>query len=434
LKACSSEGFSGNPGESACYTVAAMGSFKAGTSLGSVVLQLPDLTEGEHMPRRSDKLDQIRRIAGERVELAASLAATICSIPAPTGDERVRADFVAKLLSERGYTPDIDDIFNVYARRGNRGGPALVLLAHTDTVFPTGTDLRVTRDGDRLSGAGIGDNSLGVAAMVTVLDVLDELELETAADIIAVANVGEEGLGNLRGAREAMDRYGSVAGAVIAIEGHNLGRVTNVAVGSKRWRITVDGPGGHSWGAFGAPSAIHGLAKIIADISRLSVPESPRTTFNVGLVHGGTSINTIAPSASALVDMRSVDPAALDTLSEQVARIARSSAGDDLRVTIEVLGERPAGARELTDPLVQCASNILSWLGIKTVYDASSTDANIAISRDIPALCIGITRGGRVHTTEEYIEVSPIELGLAQLARLCVDATTLISTQSSESS
>ena len=376
-------------------------------------------------------LSQIRTMAADAVEATGELATMICRVPAPTGNEEERAAFVATLLEERGYLAEIDEIGNVYARRGNRGGPAMMLLAHTDTVFPAGTRLNVVRVRDELHGPAIGDNSLGVAAIISALQILDKLEIETESDIIAVANVGEEGLGNLRGARAAVERYQNELGAVIAVEGHNLGRITHVAVGSKRWRVTVRGPGGHSWGAFGQPSAIHGLGRIIAAIAELEVPSDPRTTFNVGIIDGGTSINTIAPAASALIDMRSVDAAALDALATRVGRIIESSAGDGLTADVETLGERPAGARDKHDPFIRAASDALTWLGMDTVYDASSTDANIPIELNIPSLCIGITHGGRGHTVEEYIALPPVELGLAQLVRLCVDATALISSRSS---
>lgn len=376
-------------------------------------------------------LSQIRSLSANAVEATGELATAICRVPAPTGHEEERAALVATLLEERGYRAEIDEIGNVYARRGNRGGHALMLLAHTDTVFPSGTDLKIVRVRDELHGPAIGDNSLGVAAMISALQILDKLEIETESDLIAVANVGEEGLGNLRGARAAVERYHAELGAVVAIEGHNLGRITHVAVGSKRWKVTVRGPGGHSWGAFGQPSAIHGLGRIIAAIADLGVPSEPRTTFNVGIIDGGTSINTIAPTASALIDMRSVDAAALDALASKVGRIIESSVGDGLIADIETLGERPAGSRDKHDPLVRAASDTLSWLGMQTVYDASSTDANIPIGLNIPSLCIGITHGGRGHTVEEYIALPPVELGLAQLVRLCVDATALISSRSS---
>ncbi|HVB75879.1 MAG TPA: M20/M25/M40 family metallo-hydrolase [Ktedonobacteraceae bacterium] len=372
------------------------------------------------------ELEQVRAAAAKRTEAVAELAQRICEVPAPTGKERERAELVASLWRERGYRPEIDAVSNVYIRRGKReNGPALMLLAHIDTVFPQTTPIPVERQGDILRGPGIGDNSVHVAAMLSMLDVLDELKIETGADIIAVADVGEEGLGNLLGARTAVERYRSQLGAVIAIDG-KLGTITHGAVGSKRWRITVRGPGGHSYGAFGTPSAIHGLGRIIAAIAELKVPQQPKTTFNVGIIEGGTSVNTIAPRASALLDLRSTDMAALERIADKVRIIVERRAGPGLQTEIEVLGERPAGERSQADPLVQLASGAISWIGLKPEYEASSTDANIPISLNIPAVCIGITRVERFHTLEEFLYVPPIGDGLAQLTRLCIEACSLI--------
>lgn len=371
-------------------------------------------------------LSQIRITTAKRTEAVAELARRICEVPAPTGNEWERARLIASLWRGQGYTPEIDDVGNVYIRRGKReNGPVLMLLAHTDTVFPQTTPISVERQGDILRGAGIGDNSVHVAAMISALGVLDELEQESDADIVAVASVGEEGLGNLLGARVAVERYRERLGAVIALDG-SLGKLVHVAVGSKRWRITVSGPGGHSYGDFGTPSAIHDLGRIITAIAQLEVPQQPKTTFNVGLIEGGTSINTIAAHASALLDLRSTDIAALDRVADQVRRIIERSAGPDLLTEIDILGERPAGMRSQADPLVQLAAEAISWLGIEPKYEASSTDANIPISLDIPAVCIGITQVERMHTLEEFLYVPPIGDGLAQLTRLCIEASALI--------
>ncbi|HEV2659658.1 MAG TPA: M20/M25/M40 family metallo-hydrolase [Ktedonobacteraceae bacterium] len=371
-------------------------------------------------------LNYLRSVASNSVEAIATLAARICAVPAPTGSEQRRAEFVASLLRERGYVPEIDAVGNVYVRRGKRGtGPVLMLLAHTDTVFPIDTPLDIRRAGDLLYGPGIGDNSVHVATLIGLLDMLDRMEQDTAVDLVAVANVGEEGLGNLRGARAAVERYAGEVGAVFALDG-SLGSITNAAVGSQRWRIIVSGPGGHSFASFGTPSAIHGLAKIIAAIADIKVPGEPRTTFNVGMIEGGTSVNTIAPLASALLDMRSTDVAALDRLTRQARNIVQSSAGEGLQTEIEVLGERPAGSRSLSDPFVQLAARTLSELGIEPKFVAASTDANIPMSLHIPSLCVGVTYVERAHTLEEHMVVPPIGDGLAQIAHLCIEGCALL--------
>jgi len=373
-----------------------------------------------------ETLKQLRTVARNQTEAVATLAQRICEVPAPTGDERQRAEFVASLWRERGYTPEIDAISNVYVRRGSQNsGPLLMLLAHIDTVFPATTPITVTRNGDIMHGPSIGDNSVSVAAMISLFTLFDELQLETDSDIIAVANVGEEGLGNLRGACVAVEHYRNELGAVIAIDGR-LGAIVNTAVGSQRWRITVRGSGGHSFGSFGQPSAIHGLGRIIAAIADLEVPKEPKTTFNVGLIEGGTSVNTIAPTASAILDLRSTDVTTLNQLATKVRAIVEQRAGQGLQTQIEILGERPAGAISQSDFLVQLAETTLKWLNIKPIYAASSTDANIPISMHIPAVCVGVTYAGRAHTVEEYIEVPPIADGLAQLLRLVIEGCTLI--------
>jgi tripeptide aminopeptidase len=371
-------------------------------------------------------LSQIRAAAAKRTEAVAELARRICEVPAPTGNEWARARLIASVWLGLGYAPEIDDVGNVYIRRGAREhGRVVMLLAHTDTVFPQTTPISVERQDDILRGPGIGDNSVHVAAMIGALEILDELLIETETDIVAVANVGEEGLGNLLGARVAVERYRERLGAVIAIDGR-LGHLVHAAVGSQRWRITVSGPGGHSYGDFGTPSAIHGLGRIIADIAQLEVPQHPKTTFNVGLIEGGTSVNTIAAHASALLDLRSTDSAALHQVAEQARRIIEQSAVPQLRTEITILGERPAGMRSQDDPLVQLAAQAIAWVGREPEFEASSTDANIPISLGIPAVCIGVTQIERAHTREEFLYVPPIGDGLAQLTRLCIEASTLI--------
>lgn len=379
------------------------------------------------MALSTEYLHRLLADAAARTEDVAALAQRICAVAAPTGEERERTEFVAELWRERGYTPEIDEIGNVYVRRGRQGQgkPVVMLLSHIDTVFPATTPLKIRREGDMVYGPGIGDNSVSVAAVLTVFEMLDAYGWETAVDLLAVANVGEEGLGDLRGARTAVERYREDLGAVLVVDG-NLGSVVNVAVGSKRWKITVKGPGGHSFGSFGVPSAIHGLGRIIAGLAALQVPKEPKTTFNVGVIEGGTSVNTIAPQASALLDMRSTDVDALDTLMEQARAIVLYRAGAGLQTEIEVLGDRPAGSRHQSDALVQLSMEVLRWVGYQPQCVASSTDANIPISLNIPSVCIGVTKGEKAHTTEECMHVAPLGKGVAQLLRLCMEASELV--------
>lgn len=356
-------------------------------------------------------------IAPEVIELAAQIAA----VPAPTGDEFARSRVVADLFGSAGsLTVETDALGDVVARlRGSGPGPSLLLAAHLDTVFPAGTDLTVRRDGDRVAGPGIGDNSLGVAAVVLVPELLRRLGARPAVDLLLTGNVGEEGLGNLRGMRAVMDRWPEI-GAAVAIEGQNLGRVTHVAVGSRRLRITTNGPGGHSWGDFGRPSAIHALARLIAQLADLPLLAEPKTTLNAGTITGGISVNTIAPSASCVLDMRSTDSSALDRLAAQVEELVARAGRDGITTEIEVLGVRPAGTVPLDSLIVRIAGEMLAALGVSVIFDASSTDANVPIARGIPAICVGLTTGGNAHRLDEYIEVGPVATGLAQLALLAL--------------
>lgn len=348
-----------------------------------------------------------------------ALTTRIAQIPAPTGAEEMRADYVAQEMTALGLADvQIDAAGNVIGRRPGNGGPALMVAAHTDTVFPAETDLTVRREADTIRGPGIGDNSLGVAAMLTAARLLAAVEGTTASDILFVADVGEEGLGNLRGMRAAVKTYRDNLGAVVAVEGHNLGRITHRAVGSRRYRITVQGPGGHSWGNYGRPNAIHILAKIITDLLALPIPSAPKTSLSVGTIEGGVSVNTIAPSASALIDLRSISQANLERLATQVERTARNVHIADVQVTADILGDRPAGDLPADAPIVRTCMETLRALGIAPTLDASSTDANVPIGLGIPAVCIGIADGGHAHRLEEYIRISTIPAGIQQLLLL----------------
>lgn len=360
-----------------------------------------------------------KNLAEDALDRVVALTQAVCEVPAPTNHEAERGRFVANALKQRNLEPEIDDIGNVIARRKGRGDqPTLLVAAHIDTVFPADTDLAVTRTATTMTGPGVGDNCVAVACMIMLAELLDAAQIQTPGDLLLVGNVGEEGLGNLRGIRAVVDRYEAELGGVLVLEGHLLGRVTHQAVGSKRIRVTLTGPGGHSWGAFGQPSAIHVLGEIIHQITRLSVPEDPKTTYNVGVIEGGGSVNTIAPTASALIDMRSVDPAALATLASRIEHIIEQQRTDAIKPFIEVVGERPAGVMPVQTPIVQQAIDVLRSLDIEPNLSASSTDANIPIARGIPSVCIGLTHGRDSHRVDETIELQPITLGLRQLLHL----------------
>ena len=374
----------------------------------------------------ADRLAAVRAVAADLVPRVVDLTARIAAVPAPTGDEGERSRFVAGVFRDAGLAVAVDDLGDVVATlpgaNGATGdGPAVLLAAHLDTVFAAGTPLPIRRDGERLCGPGVGDNSLGVAAVLSLPALLSAAGERPAVDLLLTGNVGEEGLGNLRGMRAVMDAHPRIAAAV-AVEGHNLGRVTHVAVGSRRLRLVAQGPGGHSWGDFGRPSAIHALARLIADLDAIPLPRTPKTTLNIGMIEGGVSVNSIAPTASCLVDLRSVDDGSLRRLADRVDRVVAAANRNGVTVTSQVLGERPAGTIVLESAIVRVATEALAALGVEPAFDASSTDANVPISRGIPAVCVGLTTGGNVHREDEFIDTGPVATGLAQLALLALGA------------
>ena len=349
-------------------------------------------------------------------------------IPAPTGAEGARAAYVQDQFLQIGLS-DVarDTVENVYARLPglDPNKPAVMVSAHTDTVFPAETDLTVHVDEatGRIYGPGIGDNSAGVASLIELAAGIKAFV--PPVDIWLVANSCEEGLGDLRGMRAAVDRLAPRIGASIVIEGMGLGRIVHRGLGSKRYRITANAPGGHSWSDFGTGSAIHVLVRLAADLTQLRMAARPRTTFNIGRISGGTSVNTIAQQAELELDLRSEATDALLELDRQVNEIvARYQTAhwqqQGITVTTEVIGDRPSGELADDHPLVAAAQSALAGAGLTGSADLriSSTDANIPLSRGIPAVCVGITEGGNAHRLEEWIGPRLLPIGVQHLMLL----------------
>jgi acetylornithine deacetylase/succinyl-diaminopimelate desuccinylase-like protein len=343
----------------------------------------------------------------------------LCRIPAPTFEEAERAVYVAQRMRGIGLTDvQIDGIHNVTGLlSAGSTGPTTLVAAHLDTVFPRATPLQVRRTKQRVYGPGIGDNCVAVAAMLGVAAAMRHLQPGLPGRVIFAANVGEEGLGNLCGIRALLETWQGQVDTVIAVEGHGIDEVRTTGIGSTRLEVTFTGPGGHSWGAFGTPSAIHAMGSAIHQIAQLHVSSDPKTTFNVGVVEGGGSVNTIAPRASMLVDLRSVDPGQLMQLEDRVARLFQAVEQDTgVQVTSRIVGQRPAAALATDHPLCHAVSNIRKYLHLRpAVFSAASTDANLPLSLGIPAVCLGITRGALAHTVQEYIDITPVGGGLKQL-------------------
>lgn len=354
------------------------------------------------------------------LERILNFAIQIQRIAAPTFQEKERARFVLEKFREENVdSVSTDDIGNVYARRkGQKKGKPLILSAHLDTVFPLELHKPAVWKEDRISGPGIGDNALGVAALFGVLWALEEYRTSCTGDLWLVATVGEEGLGDLCGMRAVVDRFGGRVKAYLILEGMALGHVYHRALGVRRYRLKVETAGGHSWVNFGRPSAIHHLAKLIAALDAIALPSSPRTTLNVGVIDGGISVNTIAPLATAELDLRSEDAACLAQLEQQVLQLVRQSRRDAVQVSAERIGERPAGQIPEEHPLVQLAVECLNQVGVRPILNIGSTDANIPLSRGYAAIGIGLTYGEHAHTVNEMIYTPPLRQGMAQLINL----------------
>ena len=356
----------------------------------------------------------------------------ITEIPAPPFQESVRAAYMKKLLSSAGLRVETDDIGNVIGEWPGSSPDIVMLTAHLDTVFPAGTDVHVKREGGRLLAPGISDNGTGLAALVALSKAFREAKIKTNKTIMFVADVGEEGEGNLRGMRALVDSYKKRLKYVLALDGSATEYVTTAALASRRVEITITGPGGHSWSDFGAPNPIHALGRGIARFVTARVPESPRTSFNIGEIEGGTSVNSIPASAHMKVDLRSeseTELAALEGLLRDAVKggideemsAARErgmgGSGNMLNLKINVLGVRPAGELPENSPLLAALLAADNQLGNRSRRERSSTDANIPLSVGIQAISLGAGgRSGGAHTLEEWFDPAGRELGLQRIA------------------
>jgi len=355
------------------------------------------------------------------------LAIAIQQIPAPTFYEQKRAEFVRERFLEEGLADvEMDAVGNVYGclkatRHSSPVTRPLVVTAHLDTVFPQSVELTIRREPQRVTGPGIGDNAISLAGLLGLVWALRERGICLADDFWLVANVCEEGLGDLRGMKAVVNRFGATTNgprAYIVLEGMALGQVYHRALGVRRYQIAVKTAGGHSWVDYGRPSAVHELAALAARLAALRLPTAPRTTLNVGKISGGISVNTIAPEAALELDLRSEGAETLIEVARQVEALARGVERAGVAVEVQVVGERPAGEMPADHPLVRLAQECLRAQGIAPNLNIGSTDANAPLSRGIPAITIGLTTGSGAHTVHEYINVKPLEKGMEQLVRL----------------
>lgn len=353
----------------------------------------------------------------------------LTEIPAPPFQEARRAEAMRAAFAAHGLQAvEIDAEGNVTGLRPGRDGPGRPLVcvaAHLDTVFPEGTDVTVRREGTKLFAPGVGDDTRGLAALLAFLRALEAGGIETGADLLFVADVGEEGKGDLRGMRHLFTkgRYAGRIGAFFTIDGIDTGDLTTGAVGSRRLRITFRGPGGHAMLAFGTVNPAHVLAEVVAGLARIVPPEGPLTTFCASLIGGGHAINAIPDQVWLELDLRSESPEALAGLEARVQALVAAALAlengrgrGEVTAQTEVLGDRPAGATDPSAPIVTASRAAIRAFGFDPVTGPSSTDANIPMSLGIPAVKFGSGgRGGRAHSLDEWIDVAP-ELSVRGLA------------------
>ena len=429
-------------------------SYKQATKQRSIHMKTEDIppisAAAEDNLRIIAELPEVRKALNsihERTDAAMKLQVELCEIPAPTFKEGVRAKRIVELMHECGLEDvSIDGIGNVVGRWPGTDpkAPLLAIGAHMDTVFPEGTDVTVRQEGSRYYGPGIGDNCSGLRAVLETLRAMKASGIRTKGSILFMGTVGEEGLGDIRGSKYLFDKSGLPVDGFLAVDNTDVGRILYGAIGSHRWRFTVKGPGGHSYGAFGiTPSAIHAICIAGAKVAYLKPPKDPKTTFTIGTIKGGTSVNTIAADCSVDVDIRSLAMVPMLELEKEIRKCFAEGVEEEnriwgitdpekqLRLVEEMIGDRPAGLRPHDCPVLQASRAAQAELGIAlTNYGFSSTDANKPVSMGIPATCL--SAGGRqmrTHTVDEYFDAVDIHLG-PQL--ILLSALALVGTEATE--
>ena len=351
----------------------------------------------------------------------------ICSIPASPFGEQERAEYLSRKFSELGLTEiEIDEEGNCLGLLcGASRSPLLVVSAHLDTVFAKDTKFEVVRRANKLFAPGIADDGCGLVALLALAHVIQAQRIPIEGSILFVGTVGEEGEGNLRGVRHLFTkgRWAKHVDAFLSFDGPGLDRITNRALGSRRYRVAVSGPGGHSWGDFGLPNPVHAIGRAISRLAAYPAPKEPRTTFNVGRVEGGRSVNAIPSEASMEVDLRSAAEPELQRLDAFFRRAmkeavdeenAKRRAGDPLlRLKVDLIGERPTGETPADSPLVELAIEATKLMGVEPHLDQSSTDSNLPISLGVPAITLGAGgTSGCTHSLDEWFDPRGRDLGL----------------------
>ncbi|MEO6393662.1 MAG: M20/M25/M40 family metallo-hydrolase [Pyrinomonadaceae bacterium] len=369
------------------------------------------------------------QLFSERADAYVDEQIRLCEIAAPPFGEGPRAEYFAGRMRELGLSEvQLDEVGNCVAwRPGSVAEPLVVLSAHLDTVFPAGTDCTVRRERGRLFAPGIGDDGCGLVALLAIAEVLSRGDIRTNGSLLFVATVGEEGEGNLRGARYlcAQGPWAGKISSFISFDGPGVARITHAALGSRRYRLELRGPGGHSWGDFGVVNPVHALGRVIAKLAAYPAPAEPRTTFNVGRIEGGKGVNVIPVQAALDVDLRSVDADELLRLDAFFRRTAREAVMEEnagrragtppLELDLRLTGERPGGETPLDSPITHIAADATLAMGYKPIFDRSSTDSNVPISLGIPAVTLGAGgTSGCTHTLDEWYDPRGREEGLTR--------------------
>ncbi len=377
--------------------------------------------------------NEYQRIVDEGIKLT--------EIPAPPFKEEKRGKEFAAMVKAAGLADvKIDPEGNVIAlRKGTKGdGKFVVVSAHLDTVFPEGTDVKVKRQGTKLMSPGIGDDTFSLAVLLGQIRAMQAANIKTRDDILFVGTVGEEGPGDLRGVRYLFTKgeYKSKVKAFFSIEAGDVATITNGGVGSRRYRVTFKGPGGHSYGAFGLVNPMYALSQAATEFSRLQVPTSPKTTYGIGVIGGGTSVNSIPLEVWMEVDMRSESVNELKRVEERMMSIVQAAADSENfnrstkegRITVDskLIGDRPAGNTDAKAELVQQAAAAIAASGYKVDYQWSSTDSNIPMNLGVPAITIGRAapgKGGRAHSLDEWVDVEKAPMVKAAATGLAIILT-----------
>lgn len=352
----------------------------------------------------------------ENQQKVIELAIALSRIPSPTGNEKNKAEYIRNWLDGIG-SCDVctDEAGNVICTCGNGGNePVSIYAAHIDTVFNDIKNINpIVKDG-RIYAPSIQDNSINAAALMYFVRYLDESGWKPGANLMFAFDTGEEGTGNLKGMRHIFDKLKYEAKEVVAVDlGYNT--VINKAVGSKRYSVNITTPGGHSWKDFGNDNAIFHAASIIGKLYAIKPANEPRTTYNAGMIRGGTSINTIAPGAEILIDLRSESSESLICLEKKFLKILDETVNDKVKIDCHLIGERPCGSINEENRLMKRITRVMKGLDIEMHPASGSTDANIPISMGIPAVSFGVCNGGGAHTANEYIETDTLEKGLKLL-------------------